>query len=207
MTLTIPSKPSHQIELEIAAFPRPHRFTLEEYHRIAEAGLFHGKRVELLEGNIIDMAPQGSDHYQTIERVADVLANVFGSGFWIRRQGPLRLNDASEPEPDISVVTGKMADYRDHPTTALLVVEVSESTLQFDRSEKAGFYARSGLADYWIVNLVEKQLEVYREPTADSAVASGYKYRDVSIKKAAEFILALGDPQKKVSVADLLPPL
>lgn len=95
----------------------------------------------------------------------DALRKAFGEGTHVRIQLPLALDPSSEPEPDVTVVRGSPRDYRDaHPSAALLVVEVADTTLSHDRDQKGSLYARAGVADYWIVNLVDQVLEVYRDP-------------------------------------------
>ena len=137
----------------------------------AELGLFRpDERVQLLDGEIVTMTPQNSPHAAAIGKTERVLARVFGDAYWIRIQMPIVLDPDSEPEPDVAVVSGTPADYvQEHPRTAELIVEVSDSTLALDRERKALFYARVGIPEYWIVNLPDRCLEVHREPVASSS--------------------------------------
>jgi Uma2 family endonuclease len=185
--------------------PQPHRFTREEYYRMGELGFFDGHRVELIEGEIIDMAPQKNPHFLSISLVARALGKAFGTEYWVRVQGPLHLISNSEPEPDIAVVPGPMESYKKHPTTALLVVEVSETTLRFDRGEKASLYARAGIKDYWLVNLVGNCVEVMREPAEDAGAALGWRYGSVVTVRVGENVSPLAKGESKIAVADLLP--
>jgi Uma2 family endonuclease len=178
---------------------------LAEYHTLAEMGWFEGQRVELIEGEIIEMSPQKEPHFQSILLILDVLQLAFGPGHSVRPQGPLSLATASEPEPDVAVVRGTPRDYTAHPTTALLVVEVSESSLAYDRGDKASLYAKAGIADYWILNLIDRQLEVRRNPGPDASQTHGYGYADVTILGETESIAPLAAPQSIVAVRDLLP--
>jgi Uma2 family endonuclease len=108
----------------------------------------------------------------------DALRLVFPQGFDVRTQLPLALGEYSEPEPDVAVVVGSARDYANaHPTTAVLVVEIADSTLALDRHTKASLYAAAGVPEYWIVNLVERQIEIYREPTPMDGTPFGYGYR------------------------------
>jgi Uma2 family endonuclease len=117
---------------------------------------------------------------------------------------PLALTDDSEPEPDVAVVTGNPREYRDaHPTTALLIVEVADATLPYDRERKANLYARAGIADYWIVNLLDRCLEVYRRPT--QAGTANARYADRAVLPAETSIAPLATPDKSIAIADLLP--
>ena len=171
---------------------------------MGEMGLFFGQRVELIEGEIMVLSPQNWPHTSTVARVDEVLRHVLGTGFWVRTQFPLNLF-TSDPEPDVSVVAGPLQDYTDHPTTAVLVVEVSESSLDYDRTRKASLYARAGIADYWIVNLVDNQLEVRRDPRPDPAQHYGHGYASVSILVPPAAVNLLAAPQVSLAVADLLP--
>src|SRR5262245_10736836 len=134
--------------VETLAEPRTRRWTRAEYYRLADMGLFHGQRVELIEGELMVQSPQKAAHFTTTDRVAELLRQHFGSGFHVRMQGPLDLGPHSEPEPDVAVVAGRREDYAtNHPRTAVLIVEVCDTTLTSDRTRKASLYARAGLAD------------------------------------------------------------
>lgn len=182
---------------------RRHRWTREEYHRIAETGLLGERRVELLDGEVWDMSPQRRPHYRTIRAVADALETAFGDAYDVQQQAPLGLGNDGEPEPDVAVVVGSWADYEDHPTPAdvKILVEVSDSTLTKDRTKKAEDYAKAGISDYWIVNLVDRQLEVYRDPSPEGA------YQSILILGPAKSIAPLNAPNAQISVTDLLPPI
>jgi Uma2 family endonuclease len=184
--------------------PTPRRWTREEYYRMGDLGFFHGQRVELIEGEIMVLSPQNWPHTLTVARVGEALHRVLGTGFWVRMQFPLNLS-TSDPEPDVSVAAGRIEDYSDHPTTAVLVVEVSDSTLAYDRKRKASLYARAGIADYWIVNLVDKQLEVRRDPRPDPSQHYGHGYASLTILVPPAVVNPLAAPQVSLAVADLLP--
>lgn len=181
------------------------RWTRREYDRMAEAGIFsQDDRVQLLEGDIVTMTPQNSPHASTIGKTERVLERLFGMSVWVRVQMPLIVDPDSEPEPDLAVVPGTPDDYRDeHPRSALLVVEVSDTTLALDRDRKRAIYARAGISEYWIVNLSERCLEVYRDPVTSAGQASSY--RSSQRLSPSESIAPLAVPQTQVAVADLLP--
>ena len=195
--------PTSTFPAPVEAEPTPRRWTREEYYRMGELGFFHGQRVELIEGEIIVLSPQNWPHSSTVDRVGEVLRRILGIGFWVRTQIPLNLG-TSDPELDVSVVLGRREDYSDHPTTAVLIVEVSDSTLAYDRSRKASLYARAGIADYWIVNLVDKQLEVRRDPRPDPSQYYGHGYASVTILVPPAVVNPLAAPQVSLAVADLL---
>ena len=186
---------------------RTWRWTRAAYDRLVEIGVFRaGDAVELLGGDLIVAEPQDSPHYTAVGLVEDALKGAFGPGWLVRSQGPVALDDESEPEPDVAVVPGARRDYgREHPARPALVVEVSASSLSLDRDRKGSLYARAGLADYWILNLRARVLEVYREPVPDGAAPYGWRYGSVRTLGAGEAVAALAAPHAPVRVADLLP--
>jgi Uma2 family endonuclease len=185
--------------------PRPRRWSKREYYRLGELGFFRGQRVELLEGQIVVLSPQNAAHSYTVDRVTRVLNAAFGQGFWVRMQLPIDLGQTTEPEPDVSVVLGSPGQFRTaHPTTAALVVEVSDTTLSYDRRRKGSLYARGGVDDYWIVNLVQGWLEVYRQPVPDASQRYGHRYASRADLVPPATVSPLALPQANVAVADLL---
>jgi len=149
------------------------------------------------------MTPQGSRHATAVRLVEEALRQAFGQGFDVRVQLPLAIDPDSEPEPDLAVVPGSPRDYKDaHPRTAVLVVEVADATLAFDRERRARLYARAGIQDYWVLNLVERQLEVHRTPTTSG---QSPRYQDIRTITASQSIAPLGCPDVSIAVADLLP--
>jgi len=188
------------------ADPKSRLWTQDELHQMAELGFFDGQRAELIEGEIVVLSPQKASHYSATDQAADLLRQHFGKGFHVRMQGPLDLGPHSEPEPDVAVVQGNRASYKTrHPKTAVLIVEVSDTTLKNDRSRKASLYARAGIADYWIINLVDRQLEVYRQPQPDAAQTYGHGYGDVTILTVGQTVSPLAAPSVSLDVGDLLP--
>jgi Uma2 family endonuclease len=185
--------------------PKRWPWTREAYYRLAEQGFFGQRRVELIDGEIIEMPPMKSPHAMAIGLIDAALGKAFGAGTWIRTQLPLHLGPRSEPEPDAAAVPGEPRDYADHPTTALLVVEVSETTLKFDRARKGALYAAAKIADYWIVNLIDRRLEVYRDPQPDPARPKRFLYQQATILQPHETVTPLAAPHAVIKVADLLP--
>lgn len=186
--------------------PITRRWTRDEYYRMGEMGMFEGQRVELIGGEIVVMSPQNPPHFAEIKRVETQLTFVFGHGYWIRVQGPLSLGLDSDPEPDLAVVKGSVDDFsNEHPSSALLIVEVSDTTVEFDRGRKASLYACAGIADYWIVNLRESQLEVYRNPMRDRDQPFAFRYSSATILKPGRKIAPLAKPKSVLSVGKLLP--
>ncbi len=181
------------------------RWTRQEYDRMAEAGIFNpDERVELLGGEILIMTPQNSPHSATIGLAHTALQHAFGRNHWIRIRLPLIIDPDSEPEPDLAVVPGNPRDYvKEHPRSALLVVEVADATLALDRDRKAHIYARAGIPEYWIVNLTERCLEVYRDPVTPSGQPPSY--RSCRKLSPSETMAPLAAPSTTIAVADLLP--
>jgi Uma2 family endonuclease len=162
--------------------------------------------VELIDGEIIEMSPQKTPHASALGLAEDALRNVFSSGNWVRTQRPLDLGELFEPEPDIVVVPGTPRDYlQQHPKNAILLLEVSDTTLSYDRKRKGSLYASVGIKDYWIVNLAERKLEVYRSPEQDEAQPFGWRYGAAQILSAGDSISPLAQPNAKIAVSDLLP--
>lgn len=186
---------------------RTRRWSRSEYEHLIEAGIFHpGEPVELLGGDLIVSEPQGSAHCTAIILVTGVLRGVLDPGWLVRSQGPVALDPESEPEPDVSVVAGAARDYSlEHPARPVLVVEVSESSLAHDRHYKESLYARARLDEYWIVNLVDRVLEVSRRPVADAAAPFGWRYESIQMLAADSFVTPLVAPGARIPVRDLLP--
>jgi Uma2 family endonuclease len=190
------------VEARAGNAPAPLRFTRAEYKRMAEAGVFEARRVELLDGEVIAMTPQGSAHASAVARIVRTLTGAFGERASIRPQLPLVLDDASEPEPDVVVCRPDPRDYSDRhpgPSDVLLVVEVSDNSLAYDRGPKAAAYARSGIPVLWIVNVAERSLETFQEP--EPGLAS---YRRRGRHDESE-IVALPEAAS-IPVSALLPP-
>jgi len=184
--------------------PDFYRWTPEQYHRLIEAGFFDDGRVELLEGLIWDMAGQMTPHTTGIRLTQLSLEEVFAGTFEVRVQMPIALPDGAEPEPDVAVAPGTPFDYLEQhpgPDELLLAVEVSDSTLAKDRSLKLTAYAKAGVVECWIVNLVNRQLEVYRRPSPAGI------YTDTAIYPPGQSVTPLNAPDKLAAVADLLPPV
>jgi Uma2 family endonuclease len=186
---------------------RTRRFTRAEYDRLIELGVFQpGEDIELIGGELIVAEPQGAPHYTAIRKTAKALEAAFGLGWNVRMEGPIGLDDESEPEPDVAVVSGSLDDYaREHPSRPVLTVEVADSSLALDRRHKGSLYARAGLTDYWILNLVDRVLEVYRSPVEDSAAPFGWRYAEREVLDAFARVTPLAAPQSSVSVSQLLP--
>jgi Uma2 family endonuclease len=190
----------------IEPYVKTRRWRRMEYERLVGLGIFVGERLELLDGQLVVQEPQGSSHAAIVGQIGQVLRSAFGDGWHPRLQAPLALDENSEPEPDVAVVAGVYRDYVSaHPSTAVLVVEVAESSLRLDRRLKGGLYARAALPEYWIVNLVEGVLEVYRAPQSAADAAYGWVYRSAEILRPPATVTPLAAPGARIPVVDLLP--
>jgi Uma2 family endonuclease len=179
---------------------QPHRWTRSEFEKMTEIGLFSADvRLELIEGEILEMAAHTSRHAATIAIAQQQLGQVVAPGHHLRVQLPLALAEDSEPELDLAIVVGSPAEYwHEHPRTAGLVVEVAYSSLEADQERKRRLYARCQIPEYWILNLNERQLEVYREPQPDD-------YLTKSILKVGATVAPLAFSDKTIQVSELLP--
>jgi Uma2 family endonuclease len=184
------------------------RFTRDQYRAMAEHGFFDGRRVCLLHGVVIDMAAMKEPHVSGVSAVSHALRGAFGAGFNVRTQAPLDVDAMNDPEPDVAVVPGDFRTYRNSPTpphasVALVVVEVADSTLTQDTSTKPELYATAGVLDYWVVDVVNNVLLVFRDPYL---LPGGTKtFRSYATLTATDTVTLLAVPNTPIPVADLLP--
>jgi Uma2 family endonuclease len=183
--------------------PRPWRWTVEQYHQLAEAGWFDEKRVELLEGEIVEMPPIGDEHRAVGMGVIKPLMKAFGDDYEISIQSSLILNDDSEPEPDVVVARGSWRDFVNGLPLekVVLIAEIAKSTLRNDLSRKAQIYARAGIPEYWVIDLINRELVVHRQPEQGG---ENPHYAQVQQLKKGESIAPLHAPQSPVAVSDLM---
>ena len=182
------------------------RWHRAEYDRLVDLGVFQGEPLELIGGQLVVAEPQGSYHAGAITKVDYALRAIVPHGWIVRLQAPVSLDDESEPEPDLVVVPGYPGDYRAaHPAHPALVVEVAESSLDFDRTRKGSLYARAAVPDYWVINLVDGVVEVYRDPAPDASATFGWQHRSVTRLTPPATVAPLGFSGERIAVADLLP--
>ncbi|TAD80862.1 MAG: Uma2 family endonuclease [Oscillatoriales cyanobacterium] len=176
-------------------------FTVQEYHLMSEAGVFGDReRVELIEGEIVQMAAIGKRHAARVDRLADLFYDNVRTSAIVRVQNPICLDDKSEPQPDIALVQRRADFYEEslpNSQDILLLVEVADSTINYDRDVKVPNYARSGIQEVWLWDLEVNCLEVYRNPTANG-------YTSIPKFERGEIVSPLAFPEFEVSVNFIL---
>jgi Uma2 family endonuclease len=188
--------------------PRPWKWTREQYYKLGELGFFEGKRVELIYGEIVEMSPINIAHANGVGLVSDALVVVFAIGFHTNVQQPFAVpgvSPGSEPQPDVAVIPGSRRASTSHPTQAALIVEVADSTLNYDKTTKAELYAVAGVTDYWVLDLNNRQLLVYRNPVARPVGLGAAAYKTHLTFGPGDSISPLAAPNATIRVADLLP--
>jgi Uma2 family endonuclease len=187
--------------------PGSRRWSRQEYERLIDHGfLDEDEPVELLDGLLLVKEPQHSAHRTAVLLVAKALEREFGEGWFVQTQSPIILDDRSEPEPDVCVVRGSPRDYAAaHPTRPALIVEIAQSGLQLARGRKAAVYARAGIADYWIVNLIARVLELHRDRASPGPARRHWSYSAIETFGADATVTPLAAPGAAIRVADLLP--
>ncbi len=154
---------------DLAIFPARHKVDVDAYHRMAEAGIFgESHHIELIDGDLIDMAPIGQSHAALVGGLAEALFIACAGRAIVWPQNPIRLDRSSEPQPDLAVLRRRADFYATGeppgPADVLLLVEVADSSLRFDRTVKLPLYARAGIAEFWLVDLKRRVVDVYRAP-------------------------------------------
>ncbi|MBA4067756.1 MAG: Uma2 family endonuclease [Isosphaera sp.] len=187
------------------AGPRPWKWTREDYYKLGELGFFDGKRVELIRGEIVEMSPINEPHAAGVGLVDDALRPVFAVGYHTRVQQPFWVPGGqfgTDPQPDVAVVPGGRRGRTAPPTAATVIVEVADATLFYDTTTKAQLYAEAGVTDYWVLDLANRQLLVFRDP---APVPGGASYRTGTAHGPADAVAPLAAPNATARVADLLP--
>jgi Uma2 family endonuclease len=181
------------------------RFSVAEYMRMSEAGIFGGRRTELVAGRIIKMAPQLNPHRWAISKINHALVRIVGPRDWLVIEGTLFLGDDSAPEPDFQLFGVPMGTPDEQLPLPILVIEVSNKTYKRDSGSKLRAYAKAGIQDYWIVNLQERRVEVYRKPENPTGAANDWHYASVVHLLPGQIVSLLKRPFMSFPVADLLP--
>ena len=191
---------------------RPRRFLRDEYYRLAESGILDPhERVELIDGTIVVMSPQNLPHSTSVRLTNMVLTGLFRDTHVVSCQAPISLGDDCEPEPDFALLTPahmqECLRQGSQPTRPDLVLEIADTSLRYDRTEKASLYARAGIPEYWVLDLDSRRLEVRRDPGPESDAVFGHEYRLLRVVHEGERIAPAFAPAGFLSITDLLPPL
>ena len=189
--------------------PRLHLWTSSEFYQMTQANLFEGRRVELIDGRVMEMGEPHHLYGLAVKKAARVFEHVFGEDYCVREQASLNLDGLdhySQPKPAIAVVKDRQENDDDElPIHAKLVLEVSSNTLRFDREKKASLFAEARIPEYWILNLLQRQLEVFRRPVADAAAVFWFSYAERYVFKEGESVALRDKPDAIIQVADLIP--
>jgi Uma2 family endonuclease len=183
----------------------PFVFTRTEYYLIYDAGLLRNQRVQLIGGVIVREEPMNTPHAVAVTLAQTVLQTLFAAGHHVRVQLPMTLGPEYEPHPDLAVVTGSPRDYLvDHPKKAVLVVEVSDTTLEVDTHDMMSLYAAAGIPEYWVIDTNGRVL-VFRDPRPESGQLFGSAYGRLTVHGRDEVIAPFAAPEARIAVNDLLP--
>lgn len=166
-----------------------------EYDQLVALGTFRGERIELIAGELRRMSPIGPPHASAVDQLTELLVLALAGRARVRVQGSFAAGDLSQPEPDVTVLP--LGDYRTvHPQVAHLIIEVADSSLRYDRGEKADLYAQSGVPEYWVVDLADRVVEVHRSPSAG-------RYEEQRVRASGTRIQLLAFPDVEVAVDDI----
>jgi len=188
----------------LECLPNRVKWTVDEFDHLTELGAFDGRKIELLNGEFSEKMSQNEPHARAIVLLQYKLIQLLPANRIVRVQVPLQL-ETSKPEPDVAVIAGSLRDPLEMPTTALLAIEISDTTLQTDRDVKTHIYARAGVEEYWIVDLNARRVEVRREPRADATQPLGFGYRTVLYLNDTDTLAPLAAPDVSLAIADILP--
>lgn len=204
--MQIESKNMQTLEKIYTPNYQPFRWSYSKYLKLSEQGFFEDKRTELIDGEIIFMSAMNAPHYWAVTQATKVLQKSFGDEFTIAVQLPLKISEENAPQPDLAVIRGNRMNFMGNlPNTAALVLEVSDSSIVYDQTEKASLYAKADIQDYWIINLQSRRLEIRRNPITDENAVFGFLYAETHILREDDIISPLAAPEAKLKVADLLP--
>lgn len=204
-TATLPA-PATTTPPPATGWPRPLCWTVDLFHAVNSTGVFKGRRPMLIHGVLLEQGPMNPPHATALDLTVEALRAVFGTGWRIRVQTPLVLGLALDPFPDVAVVAGNARDFAvAHPATASLVVEISDTTLTTDMTEKAELYATAHIPEYWVLDLNARCLHVYRDPATLPATLGATAYQTHLTLGPTDTVSPLAAPNSTITVSDLLP--
>ena len=185
----------------------PHKWLISarDFARMTEAGFFEHQRVELIGGDIITMPPISETHAQSLDKITKKLNKTLDDALVTRNQNSFDAGENNRPQPDIAIVRAADLSLHSPPSQALLIIEFSKTTLAYDRSTKLSLYASIGIPDYWIVNLNNNTVEVYRQPIESQEMEFGWDYASRVIYQRSQSVTILEVPEVSIAVDDVLP--
>lgn len=184
----------------------PRRWTLTEYQNLAKAGFLDGLRTILIDGEILTMPNPGTAHDTSLNLTVAFLQSVCPPGHFVRNQQSFNVGTANDPGPDLAIVPGAIRDYaKQAPTTALLIVEVADTSLTMDTTTKAELYATAGVPEYWVIDLEHRQLIVFRDPQPLPKGLGATAYKTHLTYAPTDRVSPLAAPQTAILVSELLP--
>lgn len=181
------------------------RWTVRDYFRMAKADLFHGRRVELINGEVVEVQAQANPHRTSVTKITRLLLSAFGPSDWVVIQGTLVLPPHGAPDPDFHVLDVPEGTPDDRLPLPILVIEVCDTTYLRDSGPKLRMYARAGIEDYWIVNIPERRVEVYRRPEQTTAQRSRWGYGEIRMHNGGDQVPLLKRPSIALPVDGMLP--
>jgi|SRR5579883_322995 len=206
MSALAPPVPAGMATPPPASAPCPLRWTVDAFHTANASGAFAGRRPMLIHGILLEQGPMNEPHATALEKVTEVMRLAFGAGWRVRGQLPLVLGQDTDPLPDLAILPGNsLHPVRSHPTTAALVIEISDTTLTYDTTTKAELYATASIQEYWVLDLNACHLHVYRNPAPLSAPLGAVAYTTHLTLDPNDSVSPLAAPGSTVVIADLLP--
>jgi Uma2 family endonuclease len=199
-TMTLPRPANTSTKL-----PRHKLWTVAQFHRLGDLGLFEGTGAMLIHGEILENGPMNPPHRIALELTNEAIRRVFGRGWRICIQMPLVLGMTTDPQPDVAVIAGDPRAMSSHPSTAELIVEISDTSIRYDTIEKMSLYAAAGIREYWVLDVNSRQLIVHRDPTPDANATFGYTYTSIQSYTSTATVSPLAVPGASLLVSDLLP--
>jgi Uma2 family endonuclease len=194
------------LQSPVTPHPLAMRWTVEQFNHMGNLGWFEGRRPFLIDGVIWEQGPMDTPHAVSLGLIHHALLGAFPTGWWIRVQTPFHVDEFNDPFPDMAVVPGAPRDYCDkHPSSAALIVEISDTTLAADTTVKAERYATAGVGDYWVLDLTDRKLLVFRDPVGLPAGLGATAYRTQLALNPTDRVSPLAAPGASILVADLRP--
>ncbi len=191
--------------VQVVTHPAVKTWTVTEFHQMGELGWFEGRRAMLIRGVILEGDAMNPPHAIALELTNEILRTAFGAGWRFCVRLPMVFGQSTDPQPDLAVIAGNARTANAHPTTAELIIEISDTSLRYDTTEKMSLYAAARIREYWVLDVNCRQLIVHREPVADAAAIFGFRYASIQTFGPTDSVSSLAQPSATVRVAEMLP--